>query len=70
VKDADLWIRLSRDDQRRAVESGMVTPHRRMSASGWVECRVENLSDATRVLGWLKRSYETAKHIVEREERR
>src|SRR2546425_549519 len=70
AKDTDLWIRLSRDDQRRAIESGMVTPHRRMSASGWVESRVENPSQATRALGWLKRSYETAKHIVEQEERR
>ena len=70
AKDTDLWIRLSRDDQRRAIESGMVTPHRRMSASGWVEARVENPSQATRALGWLKRSYETAKHIVEQEERR
>ena len=48
----------------------MVTSHRRMSASGWVEARVENPSQATRALGWLKRSYETAKHIVEQEERR
>jgi luciferase-like monooxygenase len=70
AKDADLWIRLSREDQRRAIDSGVVTPHRRMSGRGWVETRVESLGHAARALDWLKRSYETAKHIVEQEERR
>ena len=69
AKDTDLWIRLSREDQQRALASGAVVPHRRMSASGWVECRVETLREAPRALAWLKRSYETAQRLAERDER-
>jgi luciferase-like monooxygenase len=69
AKDTDLWIRLSREDQQRALASGAVVPHRRMSASGWVECQVESLREAPRTLSWLKRSYETARRLVERDER-
>jgi luciferase-like monooxygenase len=67
-KDADLWIRLGPEDQRRALAAGC-SPHRRLSASGWVECRVEAPRDVGRALRWLRRAYEGAKQIVEREER-
>ncbi len=67
-KDTDLWIRLGREDQRRALAGGC-SPHRRMSASGWVECRVEAPRDVGRAVRWLRRAYESAKQAVEREER-
>ena len=68
AKDTDLWIRLSPEDQRRALAAGCV-PHRRMSANGWVECRVEGIRDVGRAVRWLRRSYEWARGAVEREER-
>jgi luciferase-like monooxygenase len=68
AKDTDLWIRLGPEDQRRALASGC-TPHRRMSASGWVECHVESIRDVGRAVRWLRRAYEGARAAVEREER-
>jgi hypothetical protein len=67
-KDTDLWIRLGPEDQRRALAAGC-TPHRRMSASGWVECRVEGPREVGRALRWLRRAHEAAQAAVEREER-
>jgi hypothetical protein len=64
AKDHDLWIRLTPEDQRRALAAGCA-PHRRMSATGWVECRVEAPRDVGRAIRWLRRAYETA---VERDE--
>jgi len=69
AKDTDLWLRLARDDQRRAVESGAFTPHPRMGAQGWVICHIDGLRAAGRTLSWLKKGYETARHVVERGER-
>ncbi len=68
AKDTDLWIRLGPEDQRRALAAGC-TPHRRMSASGWVECRVEGIRDVGRAVGGLRRGYEWARGAAEREER-
>ena len=68
AKDTDLWIRLAPEDQRRALAAGC-SPHRRMSAAGWVECRVEDPRDTGRAIRWLRCSYESAKEAVEREER-
>ena len=68
VKDTDLWIRLGPEDQRRALAGGC-SRHRRMSASGWVECHVEGPRDVGRAMRWLRRAYEAAKEVVEREER-
>ncbi len=68
AKDTDLWIRLDPEEQRRALTAGL-TPHRRMSGTGWVECRVATSRDVGRMIRWLKRSYETARQAVEREER-
>jgi len=66
VKDTDLWVRLAREDQRRAVDSGAFTLHPRMGREGWVVCHVEGLRAAGRTLSWLKKSYESAKRAVER----
>jgi hypothetical protein len=69
TKDTDLWIRLTVEDQRRAVDSGVVTPHPRLGGQGWVICHVQELRDAGRAMAWLKKSYERARKSVEREER-
>lgn len=70
VKDADLWIRLSPEDQRRALLAPGITPHRRFANRGWVECEVVTSRDVGRAIRWLRRSYEMVKQMVEREERR
>jgi hypothetical protein len=69
AKDTDLWLRLSPEDQRRALGAPGITPHRRMARAGWVECAVAGGADVGRALRWLRRSYETARAAVEREER-
>jgi hypothetical protein len=69
AKGTDLWIRLTVEDQRRAVDSGAFTPHPRLGGQGWVICHVEGLRDAGRTMSWLKKSYERAKKIVEKEDR-
>jgi len=69
VKDTDLWIRLTPDDQRRALNTPGVVPHRRFAARGWVEYRLESPTEVGRAIGWLRRSYESVKRVVEREER-
>ncbi len=68
-KDTDLWIRLAKDDQRRALETPGFVPHRRFAGRGWVECRVETSRDVGRAIRWLRRSYESIVHAVERQER-
>jgi hypothetical protein len=67
AKDTDLWIRLAPDDQRRALESPGIVPHRRLASSGWVECAVETPRDVGRAIRWLRRGYHAAKTAVERE---
>ena len=68
-KDADLWLRLAPEDQKRALATPGFVPHRRMAASGWVECRVETSKDVGRAIRWLRRGYEAVKQTIEREER-
>ena len=69
AKDTDLWIRLSKEDQRRAVDSGAFVPHPRLGGQGWVVRRIAELRDAGNTMSWLKKGYETARKTVEREER-
>ena len=69
AKGTDLWIRLTVEDQRRAVDSGAFTPHPRLGGQGWVIRNVEGLRDAGSTMSWLKKSYERAKKIVEKEGR-
>lgn len=57
-KDHDLWIRLSLEDQARALKTPGITPHRRFAQRGWVECRVESPEALPRALKWLRLSYE------------
>ena len=49
--------------------SGAFVPHPRLGGKGWVIRHVEGLRDAGATLSWLKKSYETARQIVERENR-
>lgn len=59
-KDHDLWIRLAVEDQRRALASGGLRPHRRFARRGWVELDVETPRDIERALAWLRRAYDAA----------
>jgi hypothetical protein len=59
-KDHDLWLRLTRDDQVRALADTRMRPHRRFARRGWVEMDVESPDDVSRALGWLRRAYRTA----------
>lgn len=70
TKDTDLWIRLTLEDQKRALLVPGFTPHRRFAARGWVECVVETSRDVGRAIRWLRRSYDAVMRSVEREERR
>jgi hypothetical protein len=57
-KDHDLWIRLTLEDQVRALKTPGITPHRRFARRGWVECRVDSREALPRALRWLRRSFE------------
>ncbi len=56
-KEHDLWIRLSRDDQARALADPRVRPHRRFARKGWIELSVETDDDVTAALRWLRRAW-------------
>ncbi len=62
AKDHDLWVRLSLEDQARALNTPGISPHRRFARSGWVECQVESRAALSRALRWLRRSYESVKN--------
>jgi len=55
-KDSDLWIRLTRADQARALGEDGVRPHRRFAARGWVELDVRTDADVPQALRWLRRA--------------
>jgi len=59
-RERDLWIRLSREDQRRALRTPGVRPHRRSADKGWVELTLEGEDDIARALTWLRRACRTA----------
>jgi hypothetical protein len=56
-KEHDLWIRLSPDEQARALTDDRVRPHRRFARRGWIELSVETGPDVTLALRWLRRAY-------------
>lgn len=55
-KDGDLWIRLTREDQARALREEGVRPHRRFAGRGWIELEVRKDADVPRALRWLRRA--------------
>jgi hypothetical protein len=59
-RDHDLWVRLSRLDQARALATPGVRPHRRFGGRGWIEYDVEDPELVFRALRWLRRGYEHA----------
>jgi luciferase-like monooxygenase len=59
-KDRDLWIRLSLEDQRRALVDARVRPHRRFGGRGWIEMVLEDPRDLDRALYWLRRAHAAA----------
>ena len=59
-KERDLWVRLTGDDQRRALGDSRVRPHRRFSRRGWIELDVEGAEDLGRAMRWLRRGYSAA----------
>jgi Family of unknown function (DUF5519) len=59
-KERDLWVRLTVDDQRRALADARVRPHRRFSRKGWIELDVESIEDLGRAVRWLRRGYSAA----------
>jgi len=60
-KERDLWIRLTGEDQARALGDARVRPHRRFSRKGWVELDVEGVEDLERALRWLRRAHAAAR---------
>ena len=56
-RDHDLWLRLTRDDQARALTDPRIRPHRRFARRGWVETDLESSDDLSFALHWLRRSY-------------
>ena len=56
----DLWVRLSRFDQARALATSEARPHRRFAGQGWIECDVVGPEVVPRALRWLRRGYEHA----------
>jgi hypothetical protein len=59
----DLWVRLSRPDQARALAMPGVRPHRRFAARGWIECDVTEPEIVPRALRWLRRAYEQSSRL-------
>jgi Family of unknown function (DUF5519) len=56
-REHDLWIRLSADDQIRALREPGVRPHRRFGRRGWIELDVSGEADLPRALRWLRRAH-------------
>ena len=59
-QEHDLWIRLSREDQRRALGQERIRPHRRFGRRGWVELEVDDPADVRLALTWLRRAHAAA----------
>jgi luciferase-like monooxygenase len=59
-REHDLWLRLTRDDQARALADARARPHRRFARRGWIETDLESPDDVARGLRWLRRAYLSA----------
>src|SRR5687768_10675529 len=44
-REHDLWVRLTEDDQARALGDDRVRPHRRFARRGWIELDVAEPAD-------------------------
>ena len=63
VKDHDLWVRLSEQDQARALAEAGVRPHRRFAGRGWIEYDLVEPALLPRALKWLRRGYEHVRRL-------
>src|SRR5262249_54070021 len=61
AKDTDLWVRLAREDQRRAGDSGAFTLPPPLGGEGWGVCPIEGLRAAGPALFWPQKKDEGAK---------
>jgi hypothetical protein len=59
-KEHDLWIRLTAEDQARALGDARIRPHRRFARKGWIELDVDGAEALDPALRWLRRAYATA----------
>jgi len=60
-KDHDLWVKLSIEDQARALREPGVRPHRRFARQGWIEILVADETEAQAALRWLRRAWKAAR---------
>jgi len=56
-REHDLWIRLTPQDQARALRDPGVRPHRRFAGRGWIEVDVADPTDLPRAVRWLRRAH-------------
>ena len=59
----DLWVRLSRFDQARALATPGVRPHRRFASRGWIEYDLVAPETVPGALRWLRRAYHQAARL-------
>jgi len=59
-KEHDLWVRLPRALQARALAETGVRPHRRFARRGWIELDILGPEDVARALRWLRRAHAAA----------
>jgi hypothetical protein len=64
-KERDLWIRLTPEDQRRALREAGVRPHRRFARRGWIEMTIDEPGDVGRALRWVRRAHAAAMRVQE-----
>jgi Family of unknown function (DUF5519) len=55
-----LDIRLSKDDQAKALKNGIAIPHRFAPQAGWVSFRIEKTEDLDRAKELIRLAYENA----------
>ncbi len=60
-----LDIRLSKDDQARALKEGPALPHRFAPQAGWVSFRIERTEDLENAKKLIHLSYENARRSME-----
>ena len=68
-KEHDLWVRLPRALQARALAESGVRPHRRFARRGWIELDILGPEDVTRALRWLRRAHAAAATPDDNDER-
>jgi predicted DNA-binding protein (MmcQ/YjbR family) len=59
--DHQVIIRLSKDEQQKAVKVKGIKPFSHGAKAGWIEINTEHVSNAT-ALKWIKKGYE---HILQ-----